>query len=253
LPAGPSSGNTIRQLTPYGLEYTVTEDRVPFRSEFLEVVEVTRTYLDGFFMNSYEETEGGQIEDFLTVFIGSSFDFGRPILISFESSAVFQASTSTIPNVSALDRTLSSALRGENLNGFIGMLQSLPRQNVFSTTIFVNKTVPGTVSVSFEATTAQRPEETSVPRLLARAAAGTATIAMVLAVVVVFTRRQVSQDAKNIEFEIKNITVNCEENTVATSSSSQESLSPPEENADKIGHEETRNHRPWPTWGTVRR
>ena len=44
-----TQSDTIRQLTPYGLEYTITETRAPFRDEFIYLAEVTRVYLLGHF------------------------------------------------------------------------------------------------------------------------------------------------------------------------------------------------------------
>jgi hypothetical protein len=176
------------------LEYTVTEDRVPFRSEFLEVVDVTRTYLDGFFKDTYGEIEGIDFEELLTTFVGSSFDVGRPVSIEYESSTVVRSSSLTIPTVTELDKTLSSALGGENLNGFIGMLQSLPPQNLFSTTIFVNQTKPGRgTSISLNSTGQTNKTEPTNSRL-ATTAAGASMIMLVLAVLILARKREIPQE-----------------------------------------------------------
>lgn len=168
----------------------MTEDRVPFRSEFLEVVDLTRTYLDGFFKDTYGEIEGIDFEELLTTFLGSSFDVGRPVSIDYESSTVVRSSSLTIPTVTELDKTLSSAFGGENLNGFIGMLQSLPPQNLFSTTIFVNQTKPSNgVSISLNST-GQTNETESTDSRLATTAAGASMVMLVLAVLILARKRQ---------------------------------------------------------------
>jgi hypothetical protein len=193
-PPRQSSGSLTRQLSPYGLEYTVTEDRVPFRSEFLEVVDVTRAYLNGFFKDKYGEIEGIDFEELLTIFVGSSFDVGQPVLIDYESSTVVRSSLLTIPTVTELDKPLSSALGGENLNGFIGMLQSLPPQNLFSTTIYVNQTEPRKgVSISLNATGQTKKMELTNSRLATTAACASMTI-LVLAVAILARKRHTRQE-----------------------------------------------------------
>ena len=147
-PSPTVGNNTVRvQLAPYGLQYTVTENRIPFRSEYLEVVAVTRMYLEGYFKDQYSNSGLTMLYGFITVFTSNSFTFGQPILIDYQSTALFDSESAVIPTASAIDQMLSSAFQGENLNGFIGMLQSLPPGNVFSTTIFVNKTEVGQATV----------------------------------------------------------------------------------------------------------
>lgn len=189
----------------------MTEDRIPFRSEYLEVVELTRTYLDGFFKDQYDDIEMTKFAEFLVVYVGSTFNFGAPILIDYDSSAVFEISSAVIPTVEMLDRTLQAAFQGENLNGFIGMLQALPAQNVFSTTIFVNQTEPGTLMTSVPSSRSQ-----SKSQQRSRAATATGVVAgaaglMLLVTVGTFVRRQLTKEEDESGFFIKpvdeNITV----------------------------------------------
>lgn len=98
----------------------------------------------------FKDMELTEFEEFSTIFVGSNFDFGEPILVDYDSSAFFKASSAVVPTVDMLDRTVSSAFEGENLNGYIGILQALPPQNVFSSTIFVNQTEPGTGMAGFD-------------------------------------------------------------------------------------------------------
>jgi hypothetical protein len=177
------------------LEYTVTEDRVPFRSEFLQVVDVTRTYLNAFFKDKYGKIEGINFKELLTIFVGSSFDVGQPVSIDYESSTVVWSSSLTIPTVTELDKALSSALGGENLNGFIGMLQSLPPQNLFSTTIFVNQTEPRKgVSISLKTTGQTKKMELTDSRLATTAAGASMTILVLLAVAILARKRHRHQE-----------------------------------------------------------
>jgi hypothetical protein len=137
----PDNSTYARHLAAYALEYTVTEgDRIPFRSELLEVVELTRVYLLGFFEDEYENEEGMNLKEFLTIFIDAGSDFGVPIYIAYNSSAIFSPSSIIIPSKINLDNTLESAFQGQNLNGYLSMLQALPPSNLFSTTFSVQRT-----------------------------------------------------------------------------------------------------------------
>lgn len=192
-PPGPSPppsapGPAIRQLTPYGLLYSVTENRIPFRSEYLEAVEVTRMYLEGFFKEQLDDGDATQLDELLTVFVDSSFDFGQPLLIDYDSSAVFTSSSTIIPSIDTLDRTLTMALEGENLNGFLGMLQSLPPQNIFSTTIYVNKTESG-AGVRMATPPSKKTESVNAPAATGAVAAA-AGLVMVAATFVLYKRRR---------------------------------------------------------------
>jgi hypothetical protein len=170
-------------LTPYALEYTTTDIRLPFRSEYLEAVEVTRSYLSGFFIEQFANSDLTLLEEFLTVFVDSSFTPDQPIPIEYESTAVFDNS-SAVPGVAMLDRTLESAFEGDNLNGFIGMLQTLPPGNVFSTTIFVNKTDAPGMMVSSSSS------KSRAGATAAGAVAGAAGFGLLIAGLVVYKRRQ---------------------------------------------------------------
>ena len=171
----------------------MTENRIPFRSEYLEVVELTRMYLAGFFDEVYEDMDSTLLNEFLTIFTGSSFNFGQPIWIEYGSSAVFDASSTVVPTVEMLDATLETAFQGENLNGYIGMLQSLPPGNVFSTTIFVNQTEAGQTRIVTSSSSSQK-RETAI--IGGGTAAGAAAV-LILAAGLLYYRRQQDDDNDN--------------------------------------------------------
>jgi hypothetical protein len=132
-----------------------------------------------------------------------------------------------IPTLTELDRTLSSALRGENLNGFIGMLQALPPQNIFSTTIFVNQTKPGQgVSISFDSTGRAKRTESTNAKFATTTITGTAALFLALATAVLVRRRRTLQENdRGLGKDFGGA------DTVATSTSSRASwLLPTEEN-----------------------
>ena len=131
----PNVPKLTRHLTPYGLNYTVTEtDRIPFRSEILEVISLTRDYLETVF----EETFGDDKEiEFLTIFVDIDSTLGMPVYIAYNSSASFKSSSEIIPSVDELDQILNAAFEGNNLDGYLEMLQALPQNNLFSKTVSV--------------------------------------------------------------------------------------------------------------------
>jgi len=134
-PSDTSSDNIIGLLSPYTILYTVTDDeRPPFRSELLEVVELTRIYLNSFFLSNFKKSELTYLSKVMTLFTNTGFEFGEAIPIDYESRAAFESSSIIIPDKEDLDKVLVSAFEGDNLDGYIGLLQSLPTSNIFSST-----------------------------------------------------------------------------------------------------------------------
>lgn len=158
---------------------------MPFRSEYVEAIDVTRSYLSGFFIDQFANSDLTVLEEFLTLFTDTNFvDFDQPIPIEYNSTAVFDNSSAVVPGIAMLDQTLGSAFEGDNLNGFIGMLQALPQGNIFSTTIFVSKTDAPGMMVSSSSSKSQAGANT------AGAVAGAAGFALLVAGLVVYKRRQ---------------------------------------------------------------
>jgi len=141
--------------------------------------------------DEFEETGLTKLDEFLTVFKDTSFNFGEPIGIGYESTAVFDEESTVVPTIEMLDRVLATAFNGNNLNGFIGMLQALPPQNVFSTTVFVNQT-----ESSSQGAQSVRRKQNQKERVAtaAGAVAGAAAILMITAGLVYFKRRKEDQN-----------------------------------------------------------
>ena len=138
--SSPTTGGSMQHLTQFALEYTVTEDdRIPFRSELLEVVELTRAYLATYFQDIYEDNNDVTLTEFITVFTDTQSDFGDPVYIAYRSSATFEVLEGDIISVQELDSQLKEAFLGRNLDGYLGMLQALAPNNLFSTTAFVTQ------------------------------------------------------------------------------------------------------------------
>jgi hypothetical protein len=196
-PTLPPASENLRVLTPYQLVYTLSEYRVPFRSELLEVVELTRLYLEGYFKDEFEDD--GDLLEFLTIFLDTAFDFGEPIPVEYESSAVFDPeSTSSLPTVQDLDALLRTAFEGENVEGYIGMLQALPSINLFSKTIDVEITEPSIGdSLADQNTSATRDLTTATVAM-----AGTSGLLLIIAGVVLVRRNPEQEDDSEDEGSI---------------------------------------------------
>ena len=189
----PNDGDALRPLTPYTLLYTVTDDkRPPFRSELLEVVELTRIYLDRYFFSRYESTELTTLSKVMTLFTNTAFEFGEAIPIEYESIAVFESSSILIPNTGDLDDILVSAFEGDNLDGYIGLLQSLPPSNMFSSTKFANLVEMVDENPSEKSEESEDVSEKSMAQTITLAATvigGTAGLMLLLASAMILRRR----------------------------------------------------------------
>lgn len=129
------------QLAPYALFYTIEQVRIPFTREADEVVGITAAYLKIFFEEIFFNDPDTVLRDFLTESLnGDSFAFNEPYGIEYSSVAYFSVASSIIPTPGELDNLLSQAFLGQDLSIYLRLLDSLPSQNVFSTTSEVTET-----------------------------------------------------------------------------------------------------------------
>jgi hypothetical protein len=124
------------QLAPYTLFYTIQPSRIPLSTEVVEVVGITAAYLKIFFEEIFSDDPDTEFNDFFTDRIdgGDSFGFNEPYGIEYSSAAVFTIGSSIVPTPGQLDELLSQAFLGQDLSLYLGLLQSLPSDNEFSTT-----------------------------------------------------------------------------------------------------------------------
>jgi hypothetical protein len=133
-PSAPSSASGRKDLSPYGIAYTVTRPDVPGAIDYAEVALLTNNYLRTYFEDIFAETEFTTLDNFITVFVSGNFVFNEPIHVDYESTAYFNANASeSIPHVPDLDVMLRQAFRGENLDDYLAQLSTLT-SNVFSGT-----------------------------------------------------------------------------------------------------------------------
>jgi hypothetical protein len=145
----PTTGEDgIRDLTPFGIQFTTTSQGIPGSVDYNEVALLTDEYLKKYFTFIFEQTIFTTLNNFLTIFISGSFVFGQPIQMDFESTGFFDPSSSTLPTVDDLDTLLREAFVGKNMDAYLLELNSLPTRNLFSTTTSVTFTASSSVPLS---------------------------------------------------------------------------------------------------------
>ena len=119
-------------------EFTLTylfglSDREPFDSEVSAAVSITRTYLNGFFKQRIDD-----LEELDTSLVSLELMPNEPFQMNLTSIAYFQASTGSVPTTEELNLLRLLSFSGDNILIYIGLLQSLPPDNIFSSTIDVS-------------------------------------------------------------------------------------------------------------------
>ena len=133
-PGGPRPDDGRRDLSPYGIAYTVTRPGIPGVIDYAEVALLTNDYLETYFGGLFADTIFTRLDNFFTIFVTGSFSLNQPIRVDYESIAYFDVAESvSIPTVDDLDILLRLAFEGENLEEYLAQLSTLT-SNIFSTT-----------------------------------------------------------------------------------------------------------------------
>ena len=128
---------TSVELSEFTLEYTVSMDREPDRTDLLELEGVTNAYLDAYMKTRYAQAPAYDLLEFKTVLVTSSYASGLPIPVAFMSTAYF-AQGSQVPTRDTLDDLVEEAFTGDALQNYLDVLANLPVGNVFQTTTSVD-------------------------------------------------------------------------------------------------------------------
>ena len=128
----PTDANSVPvDLSPYTIGYAVDMPRVPMRSELAELTQVTREHLEEFFFDYYDGDDMTFLDDFITNLDSSSYVMGRPIDVTYSSTARFSPFTRVYPSQGQLDQLLEQAFEGVNLIKYQSRLEDLSSGNVF--------------------------------------------------------------------------------------------------------------------------
>lgn len=129
-----------RELAPWVLLYTTSNQDVPFTRDVAEVVEVTDTFLSDYFFDLFGRVNFATLDDFRVMYVNSEFNRDGPNEIEYSAVAYFDKSSPTIPQESDLDVLLRQAFVGASLANYTRLVQELPAGNPFANTTRVEYT-----------------------------------------------------------------------------------------------------------------
>jgi hypothetical protein len=143
----PTQFTTQRTLPQYTLDYAIPNFEIGdvTRNDLVELENLTFQYLQNHFFGAISS---GDIilEDFVTEIVASEDDLSfSGVRVTFESTALFDPLSPVFPTTDQLVMELMNAFTGEELNGYLGMVQALPADtNAFSSTtqIILEGTAP---------------------------------------------------------------------------------------------------------------
>ena len=140
-----------RDLSPFILRYTVSQDGVPFTNDYAAVTNITDVFLREYFTSIFNNTRiATTLDDFIVTYIRAEYRRGEPIVVLYEAMAFFDKDSEVIPTQGDLDILLRPAFLGSSRTMYIQELQELPESNVFSsTTIVVLENTPANVNRAF--------------------------------------------------------------------------------------------------------
>jgi hypothetical protein len=110
------------------------------REDYMEVAQLTNTFFDEYMIERYEDSAQATLLRFETTMITSTFRFGEPVVVIYESIAYFHEDSTVLPRAQVLDIVLMQAF--DNPVPYIAQLGALDSTNAFSTTTAVEFTEP---------------------------------------------------------------------------------------------------------------
>ena len=134
------SGNRAVVIPRYGVRYTLEEEATPARSDYIELKRLTDAFLKNFMEQRFIKTDRTVLVEFATQYSSSSITAEGPILVTYESKAVFSVLSSVVPSADGLDELLVQAFLGESLMEYVTNLQEMQASNDFSMTVGVEFT-----------------------------------------------------------------------------------------------------------------
>ena len=140
-----------QDLSPYLILYNVTNDTVPFTSDYIAVVNLTDVYLRDYFIKIFSGVNFATLDFFETMAVNAEYRRGEPIQMEYNSTAFFDTDSLNIPSTLDLDVLLKQAFQGQNGENYTLLLQDyLNETNPFSTTTSVQQMIATTDSAKSE-------------------------------------------------------------------------------------------------------
>jgi hypothetical protein len=130
----PTSANSIPiRALPYALSYSPSGS-VPSTTDYAQLSEVTRIYLEEFMVAEFSQTSLTNLDDFVTFMTRNEFEGGQPVISEYRSTGLFNPSSIFLPTVRELNQLVSEAFNSENMPEYLKRVRSLPSSNPLSST-----------------------------------------------------------------------------------------------------------------------
>lgn len=131
----PTSANSIpiRGL-PFALTYSPSASTVPSTTDYAQLAEVTRLYMEQFMVAEFSQTSLTNLDDFVTFMTRNEFQDGEPVIAQYRSTGLFNPSSIFLPTVRELNQLISEAYNRDNMPEYLSRVRSLPSSNPLSRT-----------------------------------------------------------------------------------------------------------------------
>jgi hypothetical protein len=128
-----------RDLSRYVILYNVTNNEIPFTSDYIAVANLTDVFLREFFTELFSSVNFATLDYFETKFVNAEFRRNEPIAMQYNSTAFFDTDSASIPTSLDMNVLLKQAFLGPNGENYTEQLQDLNETNPFSTTTSVKQ------------------------------------------------------------------------------------------------------------------
>ena len=107
------------------------------RNDLVELSRVTSAYLERHFSTLFLKTEYDMVEFTTTLLTHEKKVESSQVTLKLRSSALFGPDSFQLPTESLVAKELAKAFSATMVDGYLGMVQALPRKNIFSSTLDV--------------------------------------------------------------------------------------------------------------------
>lgn len=133
------------KVPQFALSYTLVDNLMPSRDDYLEIETVTATFFSEYVQEALAEITEVTLVQFITTLETSKFQSGQPVHLVFNSTASFSETSTSIPSPDALILLLQSAI--VETTGYLHLLAALGSANAFSTTTQVEFSDPSVADI----------------------------------------------------------------------------------------------------------
>ena len=127
----PTSIDSISsRSSPFAITYSPSTN-TPTSENYAQLTGATQKYLEDFMMEFFDKTALTDLDNFLTIRVREAFIEGEPVLVTYESNALFNPVSLFYPPATDIDNEIALALLSED---YLALIQSLSKSNPFSET-----------------------------------------------------------------------------------------------------------------------